>query len=161
MATLRGLLTLALLAVPQVQGPPTFAVGVENVNVDVLVTRGGRTVEGLSARDFVLTDSGVPQRVEVVAQSGTAVDAVLVLDVSSSVQGERLAALRQARRRSRMPPTPPSCSRALDALERALSLGETRSLTAWVEYHLGRGRVFRGYLEALRARVIPSSSRQR
>jgi len=76
--------------------PPTFAVGVENVSVDVLVTRGGRPVEGLRAADFVLTDNGVAQRVEVVDQSGTAVDAVLVLDVSSSVRGERLDALREA-----------------------------------------------------------------
>jgi len=95
-AASRGLLALALLVPPQAPGPPTFAVGVENVNVDVLVTRGGRTVEGLIAHDFVLTDNGVPQQVEVVAQSGTAVDAVLVLDVSSSVRGERLSALRQA-----------------------------------------------------------------
>jgi VWFA-related protein len=95
-AALRGLLGLLLLAPLQVPRPPTFAVGVENVNVDVLVTRGGRPVEGLSARDFVVTDNGVQQRVEVVERSGAAVDAVLVLDVSSSVEGERLAALRGA-----------------------------------------------------------------
>ena len=96
MAALRGLLGLLLLTPLQVPRPPTFAVGVENVNVDVLVTRGGRPVEGLSARDFVLTDNGVPQQVEVVARSATAVDSVLVLDVSSSVRGERLEALRRA-----------------------------------------------------------------
>jgi tetratricopeptide (TPR) repeat protein len=50
---------------------------------------------------------------------------------------------------------------ALDALQRALSLGETRTLTAWVDYHLGRGRAFPGYLEALRARVAPSPTRRR
>src|SRR5512143_2789790 len=87
---------MALLAAPQARNPPTFAVGVENVNVDVLVTRGGRTVEGLTARDFVVTDNGVAQQAEVVARSSTAVDAVLVLDASSSVRGERLAALRRA-----------------------------------------------------------------
>jgi VWFA-related protein len=94
-----GLVALALLAAPQSRKPPTFAVGVENVNVDVLVTRGGRTVEGLSARDFVVTDNGVLQQVEVVAQAGTAVDAVLALDMSTSVQGEKLAALRRAAHR--------------------------------------------------------------
>ncbi len=99
MAAFPGLLPLALLVPLQVPRPPTFAVGVENVNVDVLVTQGGRTVEGLSARDFVLTDNGVPQQVEVVAQAGTAVDAVLALDVSTSVRGEKLAALRQAAHR--------------------------------------------------------------
>jgi tetratricopeptide (TPR) repeat protein len=50
---------------------------------------------------------------------------------------------------------------ALDALERALSLGEKRSLSAWVEYHLGRGRAFPAALEALRARFTKSPSRQR
>jgi VWFA-related protein len=95
-ATLPGLLALGLLAPIQAPTPPTFAVGIENVNVDVLVTRGGRPVEGLAAGDFVLKDNGVPQQVEVVAHAGTTVDAVLVLDVSSSVQGERLAALRGA-----------------------------------------------------------------
>jgi len=97
--TLPGLVALALLAPQQAPKPPTFAVGVENVNVDVLVTRDGRTVEGLGAREFVLTDSGVPQQVEIVPQSATAVDAVLALDVSSSVRGERLDALRQAAHR--------------------------------------------------------------
>ncbi|HSD27253.1 MAG TPA: VWA domain-containing protein [Vicinamibacteria bacterium] len=96
MAAIAGVPVLALLLPLQVPGPPTFAVGVENVNVDVLVTRGGRTVEGLGARDFVLTDNGVPQQVEVVAQSSTAIDAVLALDVSSSVRGTNLSALRKA-----------------------------------------------------------------
>jgi tetratricopeptide (TPR) repeat protein len=44
---------------------------------------------------------------------------------------------------------------ALDALERALALGETRSLSAWIEYHLGRGRAFPDVLEALRRRLTP------
>jgi VWFA-related protein len=92
----RGVLGLLLLAPSQVPRPPTFAVGVENVNVDVLVTRGGRPVEDLRAGDFALRDNGVLQQVEVLDRSTTAVDAVLVLDVSSSVEGERLAALRQA-----------------------------------------------------------------
>ena len=96
MAALRGGLALLLLAPLQAPRPPTFSVGVENVSVDVLVTRGGRPVEDLRAQDFALTDNGVPQQVEVLDRSTTTVDAVLVLDVSSSVRGERLAALRQA-----------------------------------------------------------------
>jgi VWFA-related protein len=95
-AALRGVLALLLLAPLQAAKPPTFTVGVDNVSVDVLVTRGGRPVEDLRAQDFVLTDNGVPQQVEVLDRSTTSVDAVLVLDVSSSVRGERLAALRQA-----------------------------------------------------------------
>jgi VWFA-related protein len=76
--------------------PPSFGVSVANVNVDVLVTRGGRPVEGLTAADFVLVDNGVEQPIEIVEHSATAVDAVLVLDVSTSVRGERLDALRRA-----------------------------------------------------------------
>lgn len=78
------------------QAPPVFRVGVENVNLDVLVTRGGRPVEGLTAADFAVTDNGVPQKVEVVERQGTAVDAILALDASTSVRGERLRELRQA-----------------------------------------------------------------
>jgi len=44
---------------------------------------------------------------------------------------------------------------ALAALERVLSLGETRPLSAWVHYHFGRGRAFPEALEALRSRLTP------
>jgi len=76
--------------------PATFGVGVENVNVDVSVTRGGRPIEGLTVADFAVTDNGVSQRVEVVEHEDTAVDALLVLDASSSVRGRRLEELQQA-----------------------------------------------------------------
>jgi VWFA-related protein len=69
---------------------------VGNVNLDVLVTRGGRPVEGLTAGDFVVTDNGVRQDVEIVAHEGVAVDALLALDVSSSVAGARLSELQRA-----------------------------------------------------------------
>jgi tetratricopeptide (TPR) repeat protein len=44
---------------------------------------------------------------------------------------------------------------ALAALERLLSLGDTRALSAWVQYHLGRGRAFPEALDVLRARLTP------
>jgi VWFA-related protein len=75
---------------------PTFAVGVRNVNLDVLVTRGGRPIAGLSAKDFIVTDNGVRQEVEIVAHEDTAVDAILALDTSASVSGKRLVALQLA-----------------------------------------------------------------
>jgi tetratricopeptide (TPR) repeat protein len=50
---------------------------------------------------------------------------------------------------------------ALGALERALSLGEARPLSAWMQYHLGRGRAFPGAFDALRARLKPSSASPR
>jgi tetratricopeptide (TPR) repeat protein len=46
---------------------------------------------------------------------------------------------------------------AVAALERVLSLGGTRALTAWVDYHVGRGRAFPEALETLRSRLkLPS-----
>ena len=76
--------------------PPTFAVGVQNVNLDVQVTRAGRPVADLTAADFVVTDNGVRQDVEILAREDTAVDALLALDTSSSVSGGRLAELQRA-----------------------------------------------------------------
>jgi VWFA-related protein len=76
--------------------PPSFAAGVQNVNLDVLVTRGGRPVPGLVAADFVVTDNGVPQEVEVLAHQDAPVDAVLALDASTSVSGEELRELQRA-----------------------------------------------------------------
>jgi tetratricopeptide (TPR) repeat protein len=46
-------------------------------------------------------------------------------------------------------------SGALAALEQMLSLGNTGALSAWVRYHLGRGRAFPEALDALRARLTP------
>lgn len=84
-------------AAPKKHGTvPTFAVGVQNVNLDVLVTRGGRPIAGLSASNFMVIDNGVRQVVEIVAHEDTAVDAILALDTSASVTGERLMALQRA-----------------------------------------------------------------
>jgi hypothetical protein len=46
---------------------------------------------------------------------------------------------------------------ALAALEQLLSLGDDRPLSAWIEYHFGRGRAFPEALEALRGRLKPPS----
>ena len=98
-----ALVTRAVAAPQQASGAPTkhgtiptFAVGVRNVNLDVLVTRGGRPIAGLSANNFMVTDNGVHQEVEIVAHEDTAVDAILALDTSASVTGERLVALQRA-----------------------------------------------------------------
>jgi VWFA-related protein len=89
-----ALLTPLLLA----QAPPVFRAGVESVSVDVFVTRKGVPLLGLEARDFVVKDNGVPQRVEVVDRKTIPTTAVLALDRSASVSGEKLALLRAAAR---------------------------------------------------------------
>jgi VWFA-related protein len=63
------------------------------VRVDVLVTDGRNTVGGLTARDFELRDNGVLQRIEVVDSSDVPINAVLALDTSASIAGQRQADL--------------------------------------------------------------------
>lgn len=69
---------------------------VEAVRVDVSVSRDGRPVEGLTAADFELTDNNVAQHVDLVLYQDAPVDVLLALDVSGSVRGAALEALRQA-----------------------------------------------------------------
>jgi VWFA-related protein len=80
------------------QQPPRFSSGVEAVRVDVLVTDHGTPVTGLTASDFEVRDDGVPQDVALVGYEEIQLNVVLVLDLSASVQGERLEQLRRASR---------------------------------------------------------------
>ncbi len=73
-----------------------FRASVDLVRIDALVIDGGRPVAGLSATDFVVTDNGVPQAITVRALTRQPIDVAIALDLSSSVQGERLERLRQA-----------------------------------------------------------------
>ncbi len=88
------------LAAAQViaQGPPRFPSEARVVELDVAVTRGERPVRGLTAADFRVQDSGVPQVVEVVEPSRARVQAILLLDTSGSVAGEKLDRLKDAAR---------------------------------------------------------------
>jgi Ca-activated chloride channel homolog len=74
----------------------TFRAGTDAVQVDVLVTRGGRPVPGLTAADFALRDNGVAQQIDAVAVEDVPVTLALVLDVSESVGGPPLEHLRSA-----------------------------------------------------------------
>jgi len=89
---------IAALLAAQAASPPqtTFRSGVELVELDVSVTRGGVPVAGLTARDFGLTDNGVAQEVESVTLEKLPLSVTLVLDTSQSVAGERLQHLVQA-----------------------------------------------------------------
>jgi VWFA-related protein len=80
------------------QQPPHFSSGIEAVRVDVLVTDRGTPVMGLTADDFVVRDDGVPQDVRLVGYEEIQLNVVLVVDLSASVQGERLDNLRRASR---------------------------------------------------------------
>jgi VWFA-related protein len=75
---------------------PVFRAGVESVYVDVFVTRAGVPVLGLDASHFELKDDGRLQRPELLAVESVPLTTLLVFDVSDSVRGAKLQALRAA-----------------------------------------------------------------
>jgi Ca-activated chloride channel family protein len=77
---------------------PTFASKVEAVRVDVLVTEQARPVRDLQAAEFEVFDNGVRQEVDLVSFEQIPLNAILALDMSVSVAGERLDHLRTAAR---------------------------------------------------------------
>ncbi len=79
-----------------VAGAQVFRAGVDGVAVDVLVTRDGRPVPGLTAGDFELRDDGRLQKVESIAIQDVPVTLLLVLDTSESVAGRPLDHLKDA-----------------------------------------------------------------
>jgi VWFA-related protein len=74
----------------------TFRAGIEVVELDVSVMKGGAPVAGLSANDFILTDNGAQQELRSVTLEQLPLSVTLVLDTSQSVAGERLQHLVQA-----------------------------------------------------------------
>lgn len=87
-------LLAALLETPP--PPPTFTTSVETVYVDAFVTHAGAPVANLTAADFDVRDDGVRQEVRLEDIGRIPITATLALDVSASVQGERLKQLRVA-----------------------------------------------------------------
>ena len=79
-----------------VQAPAVFRADVDLVRVEALVTRNGTPVRGLTAADFEVRDGGWLQTLESIHEEETPIDVVLVLDVSQSVSGSKLSALRDA-----------------------------------------------------------------
>ena len=73
-----------------------FASRTDTVRVDVSVRQNGRAVEGLLASDFEVLDNGVRQQVDFAALDQMPVNVVLALDMSGSVQGQRLGQLQEA-----------------------------------------------------------------
>ena len=105
-------LTFACAAMAGAQPTQVFRSGVEVVELDVSVMRGGQPVVGLTANDFALTDQGVAQAVESVTLDHVPLSVQMALDVSGSVSGDRLRHLIDAG----------------DGLVRALRTGDRASL---------------------------------
>jgi VWFA-related protein len=93
---LAGIAVASCLVVSPLARQQRFAVTVDGVAVDVLVTRGRRPVKGLTAADFRLRDNGVAQRVESVMIEDVPITLFLILDISDSVKGELLSRLESA-----------------------------------------------------------------
>ena len=85
-----------IAAAPSAQQMPAFSAATDTVVVDVLVTRNGAPVTGLTAADFTVRDAGVPQKVTLAAIDNMPVRLLLALDASASVRGEALGLLKQA-----------------------------------------------------------------
>jgi VWFA-related protein len=92
------LCVIVAAAAPLPAQPPqaTFRSGIDVVELDVSVTRGGVPVAGLTSRDFELTDNRVRQDVQSVTLERVPLNVSIVLDVSQSVAGERLEQMIQA-----------------------------------------------------------------
>jgi VWFA-related protein len=86
------LLPAALVA----QQAPTFKTGVDVVNVDVSVSRGGDHVEGLKLGNFEIFDNGAKQKIDKVTLEQVPLESYLVFDVSGSIEGPKLQQLEQA-----------------------------------------------------------------
>ena len=93
-----AVLASALLALAAPQAPPVFPAEVGLVRIEVLVTRKGSPVRGLRAGDFEVRDNGRPQQLQPVLEEEVPVDVALVLDMSGSVRGAQLDALKDAAR---------------------------------------------------------------
>jgi Ca-activated chloride channel family protein len=89
------LVWLGAAAARSQQAPISFPSSVEAVYVDVFVSHRAAPVAGLLADNFELRDDGVRQRVSVVGHESLPLLAMLALDVSSSVRGEKADALRK------------------------------------------------------------------
>lgn len=87
---------LWLVALPLAAQQATFSARRESVRVDVLVTDGGRPVRDLTAADFEVLDSGVPQQVDFVSFEELPVGVVLALDASASISPLQMGHLRES-----------------------------------------------------------------
>lgn len=86
---LAGVMLVAAVLTATAQ-QPTFSSRIEAVRVDVLVKDRGQVVRGLGPQDFEIRDDGVLQEVDLVRLEQVPLNVILGLDVSQSVNGERL-----------------------------------------------------------------------
>ena len=66
---------------------PVYRVTVTSVSVNVSVTQGNVPVAGLSADDFIVSDNGVPQKINTVGFEPVPIDLTMFHDTSNSQAG--------------------------------------------------------------------------
>ncbi len=95
---MRRLLPIAalVLGIATVAGQEVFRSGVDGITITVSVRSNNRAVPGLTAADFELTDNGVEQELSTLAAEKVPLDLTLLLDLSSSVDGQLLHRLKTA-----------------------------------------------------------------
>jgi VWFA-related protein len=81
---------VALSTVLMARAQPTFRASIDVVRIDVSVMNGLSPVAGLTAEQFAITDNGVPQAVESVSLDRVPLSMTIVLDTSTSMEGERI-----------------------------------------------------------------------
>ena len=75
---------------------PTFRSAVDGVRIDGSVMNGLRPVTGLTRDNFMITDNGVPQAIDSLTLDVVPLNLMMVLDISGSLAGDRLAHLIEA-----------------------------------------------------------------
>ena len=86
-------IALAVVAPLIARQQPVFKSGVDVVRIDVSVMQGITPVADLTARNFVVTDNGVPQKLDSVSLDRVPLSLMMVFDTSASLAGERLNGL--------------------------------------------------------------------
>jgi Ca-activated chloride channel homolog len=87
------IVSLLATAAPAHLAQQRFRTITDGVRIDVLVTDGRRPIAGLQEKDFILLDQGVRQDIDTIAIEDIPLSMMLALDISESVEGQKLRAL--------------------------------------------------------------------